>query len=58
MKEKLYLSFINQVGLIKNKTLESFRVNITEIEARPLEDILPTLKQTLNALHTDHIDSF
>jgi len=43
MKEKLYLSFINQVGLIKNKSLESFRVNITEIEARPLEDILPTL---------------
>ena len=29
-----------------------------KIEAKPLEDILPTLKKTLDTLYNDHIHSF
>ena len=54
----MFPSFINQVGMIKNKTVESFKARLTEIESRPLENILITLKQTLNDLVTQHIASF
>ena len=54
----LFPSFINQVGMIKNKTVESFKARLSEIEAMPLENILITLKQTLNDLVTNNIASF
>lgn len=43
IKQQLYPSFTKQNGVIKNKTFGSFLAKITEIEAKPLEDIVPTL---------------
>jgi hypothetical protein len=43
IKEQLYPSFTKQVAMIKNRTFESFREQIAEIEAQPLENIVPTL---------------
>lgn len=58
IRERLFLCFIHQVEFIKDKSLESFILKLTEIEARPLKEILPTIQQTLNALENDNIDSF
>ena len=40
IKFHLKQSFHNQLRLIKNTTIKSFKAKITEFEARPLEDIV------------------
>lgn len=39
IKQHLYLSFDNQVKVIKNNTLEGFKKEINKLEAKSLEDI-------------------
>lgn len=39
IKQQLYLSFDNQVKVIKNNVLESFKKEISKLEQKNLEDI-------------------
>ena len=58
IKQHLYLSFDNQVKVIKNNTLESFKKEINKLEGKNLEDIASSVAQILNALYKNKVCSF
>ena len=58
IKQTLYLSFDNQIKVIKNNTLENFKKEITKLETKPLEDIADSCAKILQALYTNKLGSF
>ena len=58
LKKQLYLSFDNQIKVVKNATIENFKKEIHKLEQKNLEDIANSVAKVLAALLTNKIGSF
>jgi len=58
IQNDLFPSFSNQVRLIKESKVANFKNEIKKVDAKPLEDIVGNLNQTLDNLKTNEIAGF
>lgn len=58
LKNQLYLSFDNQLKVVKNATLENFKKEIHKLEQKNLEDIANSVAKILGALLVNKLGSF
>lgn len=58
IKQQLYLSFDNQMKVVKSATLEGFKKEVQKLEQKNLEDIVNSVDKILSALLANKLGSF